>query len=177
LEDIMTLDRFRTTRWWFAVLLAAAVGSCDSGTEPADDPFAGLEPGIHPVLVVARQRGGSATVELRFREVDVEARVSGFQGELTFDPQALALETASMPSRITGAWNEVEHGRLRFVGVALDGVGDDAVLSMTFRTSAPVTAQTFGLRMEEVIATTAPENVTSKVISRERPLFSRGPLR
>lgn len=160
------------------VLTSLVLGSCDSPAEPGEeDVLRGLGPGIHPVLAVASRTAGETTIELHFEQVDVDVELSGFQGELTFDTSDLTFAGADLPGHITGAWNEVERGRVRFAGVALDGVGENHVLTLRFRTRQQVSASAFTLRIEEVIATTAPEVVTSRVVARERPLFSRVRLR
>ena len=151
-----------------------ALGSCDSPAEPGDeDVLRDLGPGIHPILVLASQTSGEATLELHLERVEVDVTVSGFQGELTFDTRHLTFVDGTLPGHITGAWHEVERGRLRFAGIALDGVGDDVVLALRFRTRKQVSAEAFTLRLEEVIATSKPEVVTSRVVTRQRPLFSR----
>jgi hypothetical protein len=162
--------------------LAALLGCSDlfgtDARQPEADLLAQLEPGIHPVLVVAGEGGGEATVELHLKRVAVTATVASFQGELTYDVAALALAGARMPEGIMGVWNETEKGKVRFSGVSLEGIGEGAVLSLQFTTARQVEASAFTLKMEELVGTEGFENLTEKVKQKTpRPLLSRTPLR
>jgi hypothetical protein len=127
--------------------LAALLGCSDlfgtDAQQPEADVLPQLEPGIHPVLVVAGEGegAGKATVELHLKRVAVTATVASFQGELTYDVAALALAGARMPEGIMGVWNETEKGKVRFSGVSLEGIGEGAVLSLQFTTARQVEAK------------------------------------
>jgi hypothetical protein len=133
-----------------AAVLLLACADTESKVAPTEPAL--TTPGIHPVVVVASQTGGEAKLELRLERVAVVSKIASYQGELTYDRAALQLKSASIPAGITGAWNEVRPGVLRFTGVAVDGVPDGAVLAMTFAASAPVEAKAITLKMEELVA-------------------------
>jgi hypothetical protein len=140
-----------------AALAIAALASCATLMACADDSLHAVPtaptisaPGIHPVLVVTAQDARGARVELHMKRVEMTDRIASYQGELTYDGARLALDSASIPAGITGAWHEVRKGTLRFSGIAVNGVPDGAVLRMSFATTTPVEASSIALRMEEL---------------------------
>lgn len=162
-----------------ALVVAVLLGCSDlMGTEQGtvEHPLLGAEPGIHPVLVVAAEGGGEATLELHLKRVEVASKVASYQGELEYSTGSLTLLGASVPGGITGSWNEVEKGRVRFAGVSLAGIGESAVLTLRFAAQGEVDADAFRLRMEEITATEDFLDLTPAVRQAERPLFSRSPL-
>lgn len=133
-----------------------------------------LAPGIHPVLVLTGQRGGRATLELHLRRVQVEGRIASFQGELKYDAGALALAAAGVPEGITGIWNEVEKGTIRFAGISVEGIEDGAVLSLEFTARGEVGAGHFELAMEELVASAGFADLAPEVrLDGGRPRFTR----
>lgn len=162
-----------------ALIVAVLLGCSDlMGTEKVavEEPFA-TEPGIHPVLVITAEGAGEATLELHLKQVDVTSAVASYQGELEYATEGLTLVDASVPGGITGSWNEVEKGRVRFAGVSLSGIGEGAVLTLRFTASGSVDASAFRLHMEEITGTEAFLDLTPAVRQAERPLLSRSPLR
>lgn len=162
-----------------AFVVAALMGCSDlMGTEQVvvEDPLRGAEAGIHPVLIVAAESGDEATVELLLKRVDMQSTVASYQGELEYETGALTLVNATIPAGITGTWNEVEKGRVRFAGVALAGIGEGAVLTLRFAARSTVDAGVFRLSIEEITATENFLDLTDTVHQAERPLFSRSPL-
>jgi hypothetical protein len=162
-----------------AVVATVLLGCSDLlGTEQelALNPFERLDPGIHPVLVTA-ENGTEARVELHLKRVDVDDKVASYQGELTYDAETLVLSGGEIPSGITGAWNEVEKGKVRFAGVSLGGIEEGAVLTLTFTAQRALDASDFELKMEEIVAVEGFQNLTTRVNQRSaQPLFSRSPL-
>lgn len=162
-----------------ALFVAVLLGCSDvMGAEQkvAEDPLAHAAPGIHPVLVVTGESGSEAVVELHLKRVKIASTVASFQGELVFDARALTLTGASVPGGITGAWNEVEKGHVRFAGVSLDGIGEGAVLALRLATQGKVDAGAFQLRFEELTATEGFQDLTPAIRQAEHPLLSRSPL-
>ncbi|HEX2079834.1 MAG TPA: cohesin domain-containing protein [Longimicrobium sp.] len=159
-----------------ALLVSAALAACERqpAASQTPDPLGGLEPGIHPVLVVAAAEGG-AQVELHLRRVQVQGRVASYQGELRYDASVLRLRGAQLPAGVAGAWNEVEPGRVRFAGAAPGGVPDGAVLTLRFAASAPPVRESFAVAMEEVVAHDFAD-LTASVSRAEHPVFSTAPL-
>lgn len=173
----------RRTHWisrsrLVAVLLGLGlVAGCKDTVQPQEpDVLEGLRPGIHPIVVVASRAGASARVELQLRRVQVDAKVSSYQGELQYDTRVMKLEGAELPTGIMGAWNETAPGKVRFAGATLEGMGDGAVLTLRFTTTGAIRAEGFKVRMEEIVASSDFQNLSTKVVSREQPLFSKTPL-
>jgi len=153
-----------------------AVGCKDAKGPMEPDVLEGLGPGIHPVVVVAGKSGTVTQVELQLRRIQVEDKVSSYQGQLEYDTGKLTLEGAELPNGISGAWNEIAPGKIRFAGATLEGIADAVVLTMRFTAKGNVQASAFKVRMEEVVASTEFRNLTSQVVSSEQPLFSARPL-
>ena len=167
----------RHVRWALALLLGVGVAGCERQPAAAPlveetDPFANLGPGIHPVLVLAARTPESARVELHLKRVQVTAQVASYQGELTYDAARMKLSAAEFPAGLAGAWNEVEPGRVRFAAAAPSGVGDAAVLTLSFAATEKPSAEHFTLAMEEVVASEEFADLTPQVAQRPHPLFS-----
>jgi hypothetical protein len=137
-------------------LIAASLALVISGCSDEDRDLPGepqfTEPGIHPVLVVAAQNASSATMQLQLKRVAVAEKIASFQGEISYDTTQMRLTDASVPARITGAWNEVRPGTIRFTGLAVSGIDSGAVLNLQFSATKPVTIESLSLRMEEIVA-------------------------
>lgn len=168
-------------RWTALAALALALGACNDlpseGKTSEQPPVLRFdEPGIYPVLVVAGQEGDAATVELHLKRVDVTDEVASFQGELTYDAARMTVTGTEIPAGITGAFNETEPGVLRFAGVSLDGIERGAVLRLQLRAAAPVTADAFELRMQEIVAETFQDLVPQLRQPGTRPLLTHAAL-
>lgn len=137
----------------------------------------GLGPGIHPVLVVAGRTGSTVRMELYLSRVDVPALIGSYQGEIGYDTGALTLARAELPRGITGAWNEVAPGRVRFAGITLQGLADGPVLVLNFEARGPVAAEGFTLRMKEVAAAGDYSNLAPRLVARAHPILSDAPAR
>ena len=135
-----------------AVSLALVLSACTDEDKnlPGEPLF--TEPGIHPVLVVAAQNANSATLQLQLKRVAVAEKIASFQGEISYDTTQMRLADASVPSQITGAWNEVRAGTIRFIGLAVGGIDSGAVLNLRFSATKPVAAEALSLKMEEIVA-------------------------
>jgi hypothetical protein len=161
-----------------ALIVAVLLGCSDlMGTEQeaAESPLAGAEPGIHPVLVVTSESADEITLDLHLKPVGVTSTIASYQGELVYGTETLALVAAEVPQGITGAWNEPEEGRIRFVGVSLSGI-DGAVLTLRFATRGPIDASDFHLQLEEITGAEGFQDLSASLKQAERPLLSRAPL-
>lgn len=159
-----------------AVSFGLLAGCKDAVGSQEPDVLAGLDPGIHPVMVVASQSGNTATLELHLKRVKVDASIASFQGELSYDASAMKLTGAELPQGIMGSWNETAPGTVRFAGAALEGIGDRAVLVLRF-TGKGVRAESFRVMMEEIVSAAGFENLASSLVARDQPIFSPGPLK
>lgn len=165
-----------------ALVLAMSLGllaGCENAMAPEEqiDVTEGLAPGIHPIVVLAGINAGTTDVQLHLRRVQVDATISSFQGELSYDTNAMTLKGAELPQAVMGAWNEIAPGKVRFAGAALEGVADAPVLTLHFEAKQAVQGNAFGVKMEEIVAATDFHSLTTQVVQREQPLFSRVPLR
>lgn len=135
-----------------AASLALVISACSDEDKdlPGEPQF--TEPGIHPVLIVAAQNANSATMQLQLKRVAVAEKIASFQGEISYDTTQMRLTDASVPSQITGAWNEVRPGTIRFTGLAVSGLDSGAVLNLQFSATRPVRVDALSLKMEEIVA-------------------------
>ncbi|HEX2092061.1 MAG TPA: hypothetical protein VHG28_06645 [Longimicrobiaceae bacterium] len=143
----------------------------------AMDAHRELGPGIHPVVVLAGGSGNTADVQLHLRRVQVESGIASYQGEFTYNVRSLTLRSAELPRGIAGAWNETAPGKIRFAGAALEGVGDRPVLVLHFDTRGAIGAADFGVKIEEVVGSSDFRSLSSRLVVRDQPLFSRTPLK
>lgn len=128
-----------------ALALAACTdASSDNGGLPTD---AGA--GLYPSLAVSASKG-SAQVDLSLRQVPGGLRFASYQGELTFDPAVLTLQSADLPEGVVGAANQSSPGHVRFSATALDGTTGAPMLRMRFATRGAVTRENFTVAFEEV---------------------------
>jgi hypothetical protein len=166
---------------WIALAMVLGLAACSDvvggdTTKRETPPLKLQEPGIHPVLVVASGEGENATVELHLKRVQVTDRVASFQGELKYDVTQVTLTGTTIPAGITGAFNETEPGTLRFAGVSVDGIEAGSVLTLSVRAAAPVTAEAFELRMQEIVAATFADLVPQLRQAGVRPLLTHSAL-
>ncbi|HEX7243688.1 MAG TPA: hypothetical protein VF263_25600 [Longimicrobiaceae bacterium] len=164
----------RGTAALLTLLAALVLGpALPGGAAAAQDPG----PGIHPVIVLAGEGGGTAVVRLHLRRVQVDGAISSYQGEVSYDTRALTLSRAELPQGVAGAWNEPAPGRVRFAGASPQGVGDVPVLTLHFRTRGPVEGSGFRVKMEEVVSAIGFRSLSARVVRRDPPIFSRAPAR
>lgn len=147
----------RMTRRPFSVLrlsLAAAAtalalaGCRDAGPGSAKLPTDAGE-GLYPSIAVSTSRG-TATAQLSLRQVPGGLTFASYQGELTYDPQALEFQGADLPAGVDGAANLAAPGRVRFVGAAVDGTAGAPLLTLRFAAKGQVSAGSFHVAFEEV---------------------------
>ncbi len=161
-----------------ALLLGIGLlAGCENAAEPKETSvLEGLAPGIHPIVVVGGRSGNVTQVELHLKRIQVDASISSYQGELEYDTGALTLAGAELPGGIVGAWNEPSTGKVRFAGAALEGIGENPVLLLRFTSKGEVQRGSFKLKVEEIVAAADFQSLSSTLVVREQPLFSRSPL-
>ena len=174
----------RSTLSMILPLALLALGACKdrtvapSATRPE---LQGLGPGIHPVLSIpdlaSSAAGQTLQVSLHLEGVQIDKPVSSYQGEFRFDPDALSVVSGSFPKGILGAWNEIEPGRIRFAGVAMDGLGETAALGLTVQAKRPLQATDFHVAMEEVTSVEGFTDLTQKVVTQDAPILTTAPFR
>jgi hypothetical protein len=126
------------------VALAACTDGSPGGGLPTD---AGA--GLYPSLAVTTGHG-TATVALGLRQVPGGLAFASYQGEVTYDPRALAFQAAELPDGVFGATNLVSPGHIRFAGAALDGTAGTPLLKMRFGATGRVPKEALSVSFEEV---------------------------
>jgi len=169
------------------VLLAVALAAAACEDDPVNpdgsvtrDELEDLGPGIHTVLSIPGLDDWTPDkvyqVRLHLKKVEVEGEVSSYQGELLFDESVIEVLEAGFPEGLMGAWNQTKPGVIRFAGVTLEAVGIRPALELLVTSSRPLRPGDFRVKLEEVIATEAYENLTSAVVGGDRPLLTREEL-
>ncbi len=155
------------------VLALGLLGGCEDAVQPQEpNVVEGLGPGIHPIVVLATQSGSAATVELHLKRVGVEEKIASFQGELGYDASQLTLTGAELKPGVMGAWNEGTEGSVRFAGAVAEGMGEGAVLTLRFTAKTEVEGSAFQVKVEELVSSTDFQDLTSRLVVRDQPLFS-----
>lgn len=154
-----------------ALLAIATLGvsACTDATGPALFELERPEieaSGIHPSIVVGKTSGAVTQVEVHLRRVQTDARIGSFQGEIGFRSDLGAVVGAVLPEGVTGSWNEVAPGRLRFAGAALGPVADGAILSLAIEGSRVPKVSDFTLKIEEITAPDQYSNLTSLLVEK-----------
>ncbi len=143
-----------------ALGLTAGAVACEDDV-PLDPPvidtvlLTQLDVGVHTILSVQEisPDGSSAKLRLHLVPVDVQGDVASVQGEFQWDLRSVTLRSASIPGGIFGAHNETEAGVLRFAGVRATGLRGEPVLDLEVDLQAPLSADLFSVRIEEMIST------------------------
>jgi len=151
-----------------AAALALAAACADAVAPEAEGGLPkNLERGIYPLVNVASESQTSAQVDLYLKRVPGAIRLAGYQGELTYDADALTLEHTDLPAGMIGTTNETSPGHVRFAGAALDGVDDVPVLALRFtRRSGTLGQQSFQVKVEEVTGSDGFTDLTQQVSTR-----------
>ncbi|HYR08445.1 MAG TPA: hypothetical protein VEQ60_11770 [Longimicrobium sp.] len=173
----MSRPRIRAARWTAAAAaVLALLGGCDNTLQTQTEiPI--LPPGVHAVVVVTPAAPGSpAEVQLHLRREGVQTPIASYQGELRYDVSRLTVQGGSFPAGVVGAWNEVEPGRIRFAAASLEGLAGTLALTLRATPRGEIGESAFQVRMDELVGTTAFENLTPRFVHREHPLFSTSPL-
>jgi hypothetical protein len=135
----------------FVLVLAAASACADQRENIAGIP-PGAADGLYPQLVIAGPTASATEVRVSLLRKPAGTRLGSFQGELTYDAASLRFERATLPSGVDGVADAAAPGRIRFVGTALDGVGETALVELRFTRIGQVRPESFGVVFEEVTA-------------------------
>jgi hypothetical protein len=160
-----------------ALALAAFAAACgdDGGTNAKPkpvDPTENLPTGIHPVIIASDPGPTTSYITLQLRPVRIEAKVAGYQGELTYDATLLELTGADFPAGVEGAWNLASPGVVRFAGTALEGVdGQGTVLNLRYIRKSPVTDQAFTVRVAELVGNANLDDLLPLYVDRDHPVL------
>jgi len=165
------------------VLIVGVVGMSGCAEDPVSvtrskdaEVLAALPAGIHPILWIPEINAAARThrreVRLYLWPQGVDDRVAAFQGEIRMAQGLQALDV-SFPEGVLGAWNVVEPGRLRFAGVALEGVGSGAALLLRLGPGPALSSEVFQVTVERVAAAGTLADLTSRVVRREHPVVVR----
>lgn len=139
----------------FVLAALVATGACQDAVQPklADpaDPLAGLQAGLHPVLVVTPAGPVTTYAQVRLHPVNTQASVASFQAELAFDAAQLQLLGGDFAPGVQGAWHEVSPGRVRFAGLAPAGLQDAPLATLRFASRAGAASRAFDLDIQELV--------------------------
>jgi hypothetical protein len=152
-----------------AVAAAVALAACtDASSDNGGLPTNASE-GLYPSISVSSSHG-IAQVDLSLRQLPGGLRFASYQGEVTFDPQLLTLQSADLPEGVDGAANQPEPGHVRFSGAALDGTVGAPMLRLRFAAKGALTRESISVTFEEVTRDGDFEDLTAQVKT-GAPLF------
>lgn len=175
------------------VLLSAAVGmgACDEDPTRVENGQAEREelaPGVHAMLsapeltagdairgragneLMLRAAGGTVTLQMYLMRVEVDSEISSYQVQLRYDTELMEFVNGTVPQGIMGTFNEPEPGRLRMVGLALDGMPEDGTFGLEFTLKGDQGATELVLEVEELTGDLGSTNLTEKSIPRRLSL-------
>jgi hypothetical protein len=164
-----------SSRFFLLALVAGTLGACSSSpvapvtptapVVPTTDPVQPPARGIYPSANIQSEGEGLVRVALELKRVDVDARVSGYQGALSY-PAELKLERVEVPEGVVGSWNDGQNGRVEFAGAALDGMPGETMVVLHFRSQQLPKADDLSLRIEELTSTDGYRSLMSLVSSK-----------
>lgn len=139
-----------------------------SALELGNPELADLPPGIHAVLAIPGLETAAPSqitrVRLHLVEVAQEQTVASWQGELRYDAEGMEILDAAFADGLVGAWHLVEPGRLRFAGIALEGLKGTAALELTVRAGRVPRRGDFTVKLEEVVGREGFAVLTGQVV-------------
>jgi hypothetical protein len=151
-----------------AAAAALVLAACADQRDPIAGIPSGAADGLYPQVVIAGATSSTTEVRVSLLRKPSGTRLGSYQGELTYDATALRFERASLPEGIDGVVESAGAGRIRFLGTALDGVGDLPLVTVRFSRTGQVQPTGFAVRMEEV--TTADLTDVTAQVSTGAPL-------
>jgi hypothetical protein len=146
------------------LVLSASISACADGADPLAGIPRGAADGLYPQVIVAGPNAAVTEVRISLLRKPAGTLLGSYQGELSFDASALRVQAATLPSGIDGVAELSAPGHLRFVGTALDGVGEVPLVTVRFERIGQVRPESFGVLMEEVTASDL-SDVTAQVFS------------
>lgn len=167
-------SRWRAATAAVVVFAAVALACADTTTPDDGGGFPdNLSAGLYPLVNVPVETSASVQVDLYLKRVQVAEDVASYQGELTYDTGALTLDHTDLPAGMIGETNEVQPGRVRFAGAALEGVGEAPILTLRFTRKGDVRRESFGVTFEEVGAAGTFASLLGRVTN-GTPYFTTG---
>lgn len=174
-------------------LLALMVGlsACDEDPARVDADSAPVapEPGVHAILtqplgvgampaapgegrdIVFRPQSETLTLQMYLVKVGVESQISSYQTQLRYDTDLLTFVNGTVPQGIMGTFHEPEPGRIRMVGVALEGIPNDGAFLLEFALAAERGETELLLEIEELTGDVGETDLTEKSIPRQLRLL------
>jgi hypothetical protein len=141
------------TRMRSPLLLLALLALGCSDADVAGLP-AGAADGLHPQIQVVGGAARSGELRVWLLRKPSGTRLGSYQGELTYDAASLRVVGSRFPDGADGVVNAAAPGRMRFVGTALDGVGEEPLLVVRFERRGAIVPEALGVTFEEVTAAT-----------------------
>ena len=111
-------------------------------------PLAGQDAQVR-AEVSAVADSGATRVEVRLTTAPGVGAVASFQGIVQLPAGTPPVAAGEFPAGIVGAWNEVEPGRVRFAGVATQGLTQPLVLVL--RVPGALAGETVRVALEEAV--------------------------
>ena len=145
-----------------AAVAAVALAACTDASSANGGLPTDAGAGLYPSISLSGSKG-TAQVDLSLRQVPGGVRFASYQGEISFDPQVLTLQSADLPEGVDGAANLSSPGHVRFSAAALDGTAGAPMLRLRFATRGAVTRESFTVAFEEVTRDGDFEDLTAQV--------------
>lgn len=173
--------RIRVYRFAMLCVVAAAIGTgcSDTPTQPGSSsggpgagPSESLGPGIYASLTLGAETSGVRPLGVAVKRVGDGPEISSAQLVLEFDPAILGLRGGEVRRGLLGAWSEISPGRLRIAAAALDGLGDEPLLTLSVSPTKPLGKEHFIATYEELTSSDGFEDLLELVVPRPHPLFT-----
>jgi len=115
------------------------------------------------------------TLELSFVQETGSERVQSFQGEIRFKPSWYRVLSATAGDGATASWHVVEPGRIRFAGVATEGITGRGI-SFRFEAGESFKAGDFELVIEEALLRSDLNAAAVRFAAPEAPAAGAAPV-
>ena len=134
-----------------AVLVSTiALSSCGDLFTPRQHGEGGPGVQLTPTMRAALVSPSSQALELRFERTGGQERVQSIQGDIRFDPKRYHVVSVTGAPGASFTWHMAEPGRIRFAGVAVEGMDNVGVL-LRFEKGPVFRAADFRLSVEEAV--------------------------
>jgi hypothetical protein len=146
-----------------AATFLVVLGACADAREDIAGIPPGAADGLYPQVVVGGTASSTTQVSVSLLRKPSGLRLGSYQGELTYDPAVLRFERANLPEGVDGVAAVTSPGHIRFVGAALDGLGEVPLVTLRFARTGSVKPASFGTVFEEVTAASDLADLTAQV--------------
>jgi hypothetical protein len=133
-----------------AAALCLALASCTDALSPRQHDREGTVVQLSQATRAELVSPAPGTLELRFVTEAGGERVQSFQGEIRFRASRHRVVSATVENGASATWHAVEPGRIRFAGVATEGITGRGIV-FRFEESESFRATDFQLAVEEAI--------------------------